>query len=51
MGAEPVSMILYGKHKSKITNIVVKAILRKISPAKFELRKPFKENFEKLWTH
>jgi predicted N-acyltransferase len=51
LGAQPVNMKLYGKHKSKITNIVVKAILRKISPAKFELRKPFKENFEKLWTH
>jgi len=50
MGATPVNMKLYGKHKSKMTNLLVKAVLKRISPAEFELRQPFKENFRKIWT-
>jgi hypothetical protein len=51
LGAVPVNMKLYGKHKSKIANIFVSTALRSVTPSKFELRKPFKAKFIEEWTH
>ena len=45
LGAEPVNMKLYAKHKKAISNILMSSILCFVSPSKFELRKPFKVNF------
>ncbi|MFT5724738.1 MAG: putative N-acyltransferase [Bacteroidia bacterium] len=42
LGAEPIEMKLYVKHKNHITNKLVKPIVSQITPSKFELRKPFK---------
>lgn len=50
MGAEPVPMFLYGKHQRKITNVLVKAVLKRITPSQYELRQPFKDDFEKTLT-
>lgn len=43
LGAEPVHMDLYLKHTHKLIHTIVKPIVKKIKPAVFELRKPFKE--------
>ncbi len=51
LGAVPVNMKLYGKHKSKIANLFVSTALRSVTPSKFELRKPFKAKFIEEWTH
>lgn len=45
LGAEPVPMKLYVKHKNTITNKLVKPIVGQIKPSKFELRRPFKALF------
>lgn len=45
LGAEPVNMKLYAKHKKAISNVLMSSILCFVSPSKFELRKPFKANF------
>lgn len=45
LGATPVDMKLYAKHKTPITNLLMASILCTVSPSKFELRKPFKKNF------
>lgn len=45
LGAIPVDMKLYAKHKTPITNLLMASILCTVSPSKFELRKPFKANF------
>lgn len=42
LGAEPVPMKLYVKHKNHITNKLIKPIVGHIKPSTFELRKPFK---------
>lgn len=48
LGAEPINMKLYAKHKMALTNLVMSTILGFVSPSKFELRKPFKANFPNL---
>ena len=45
IGALPKNMKLYVKHKSSVSNLLLKPILSSISPSEFELRKPFKANF------
>lgn len=45
LGAEPVNMKLYAKHKKAISNVLMSSFLCFVSPSKFELRKPFKVNF------
>ncbi|MDG2465341.1 MAG: hypothetical protein P8M61_09660 [Crocinitomicaceae bacterium] len=45
LGAKPVNMKLYAKHKKPVTNILLSTVLSFLSPSKFELRKPFKANF------
>ncbi len=48
LGAKPINMKLYAKHKTALTNILMSTILGFVSPSKFELRKPFKANFPNL---
>ena len=45
IGALPTNMTLYIKHKSTVSNLLLKPIIQSISPSEFELRKPFKANF------
>ena len=42
VGAEPVDMKLYIKHRNSISNKLLAPFISSISPAKFELRSPFK---------
>lgn len=42
LGAKPVNMWLYGKHKSKVKNILLKPFLNNLKPAAYTLRSPFK---------
>jgi hypothetical protein len=42
IGAEPINMKLYIRHKNKITNKILKSVFAGIKPSDFELRKPFK---------
>jgi len=48
LGAKPVNMKLYAKHKTALTNLLMSTILGFVTPSKFELRKPFKANFPNL---
>ena len=45
LGAEPVNMKLYIKHKNAVPNKVVKQMIKSVKPSEFELRKPFKAKF------
>jgi hypothetical protein len=51
LGAEPVDMKLYAKHKAPLTHLLMSSILHFVSPSTFELRKPFKANFKSTSTH
>ena len=42
IGAEPVEMTLYVRHKNQITNKFLKSIFSSIKPSEFQLRRPFK---------
>jgi hypothetical protein len=42
IGAKPVNMILFIKHKNILTNLILKSIIGKNKPSEFSLRKPFK---------
>lgn len=46
IGAEPVEMKLFLRHKNVISNRIIKHIVDSISPSKFELRQPFKAEFK-----
>ena len=50
LGAEPVDMTLYARHKATIPNMFLSSILCFVSPSEFELRKPFKSKFMEEWT-
>jgi predicted N-acyltransferase len=45
VGAMPVEMQFYGKHRNRLTNAILKPIVSKLEPSKFELRKPFKAEY------
>jgi len=47
LGAEPVDMTLYAKHKKRLSHLLMSSILSFVSPSKFELRQPFKADFKK----
>ncbi|MBR9861086.1 GNAT family N-acetyltransferase [bacterium] len=49
-GALPQEMYLYMKHKNPLVNGLLKSITDKLKPSSFEMRKPFKANFEAEWT-
>jgi hypothetical protein len=51
LGAEPVDMKLYAKHKAPLSHLLMSSILHFISPSTFELRKPFKANFNNSSIH
>ncbi|MEN8957304.1 MAG: hypothetical protein ABF242_00985 [Flavobacteriales bacterium] len=45
IGAVPENMNLYAKHNNMLHNLALKPIFYFISPSKFELRKPFKQEY------
>lgn len=51
LGAEPVNMRLYLRHKHNVVNHLLKPLVEKIQPSNFELRKPFKAKYYEEWTH
>ncbi len=44
LGAKPVNMKLYVKHKNTFSNKLIKPIISSIVPSEFEIRSPFKES-------
>lgn len=46
LGAKPINMTLYAKHKNSLSNFLLKPVFNYISPSNFELRKPFKADFK-----
>jgi hypothetical protein len=42
IGARPVDMTLYIRHKNKVSNTLIKPIVESVAPSPFELRFPFK---------
>lgn len=42
IGAIPVNMKLYAKHRRSVPNLLLKPIIRSLTPSEFELRQPFK---------
>jgi|TARA_B110000879_G_scaffold70409_1_gene98351 hypothetical protein len=45
LGALPIDMKLYIRHRNKLSNQLLKPIISSINPSEFELRNPFKANF------
>jgi len=45
LGAVPMDMKLYIRHRNKLSNQLLKPIISSINPSEFELRNPFKANF------
>ncbi|MDG1333519.1 MAG: hypothetical protein P8P74_14380 [Crocinitomicaceae bacterium] len=45
IGALPTNMKLYAKHRKSVSNLLLKPIIQSISPSEFEVRVPFKANF------
>jgi len=45
LGAVPLDMKLYIRHRNKLSNQLLKPIISSINPSEFELRNPFKANF------
>lgn len=45
LGATPVNMKLYVRHRNSLSNKLIKPIVKSITPSEFELRKPFKADF------
>lgn len=45
LGAEPVNMKLFMRHKNSLSNKLLKPFIERISPNDYELRKPFKASF------
>ena len=46
VGALPVDMTIYIKHKRSLSNLILKNVIQSVKPSPFELRKPFKANFK-----
>jgi len=45
LGAKPINMQLYIRHRNKLSNQLLKPIISSITPAVFDLRNPFKAEF------
>ncbi len=45
IGALPVEMVFYAKHRNKITNAVLKPFVSNLKPSEYNLRKPFKASY------
>jgi hypothetical protein len=48
LGAIPINMKLYAKHKAPLRHLIMSSILHFVSPSTFELRKPFKAKFNSI---
>ena len=46
LGAKPVHMKLYMRHRNTVSNHLLKPLIESISPSEFEVRQPFKVNGE-----
>lgn len=42
IGAEPVEMKFYAKHRNKVTNALIRPFIQKLRPNEFSLRRPFR---------
>ncbi|MEM7161739.1 MAG: hypothetical protein AAF487_04790 [Bacteroidota bacterium] len=51
VGGEPVHLRLYIKHTNKLSNRLLKSLVKNIVPSEFELRKPFKAEVYDNWIH
>ncbi|PCJ67321.1 MAG: hypothetical protein COA58_03095 [Bacteroidetes bacterium] len=45
IGALPINMKFYAKHRNKVTNALLKPFVSKLKPSDFNLRKPFKVEY------
>ena len=45
VGAQPVEMKFYAKHRNKVTNALLRPFIQKLKPNDFNLRKPFKAEY------
>lgn len=45
IGAEPVEMKFYAKHRNKVTNAILKPFIQNLRPSEFNLRRPFKAEY------
>lgn len=45
VGAEPVEMKFYAKHRNKVTNAILKPFIQNLKPSEFNLRRPFKAEY------
>ncbi|MGB0888041.1 MAG: hypothetical protein ACPGSL_07965 [Vicingaceae bacterium] len=45
LGAKPIDMKLFIKHKNTVPNTILKQMIKSVKPSEFVLRKPFKANF------
>ncbi|MDC1395134.1 GNAT family N-acetyltransferase [Bacteroidia bacterium] len=45
IGAMPVEMKFYAKHRNKVTNALLRPFISNLKPSEFNLRKPFKANY------
>lgn len=50
LGAEPIHMRLYLRHKHSLVNPILKPLVERIKPTEFEFRKPFKAKYYEEWT-
>ena len=45
LGAEPVNMMLFMKHKNALSNRLISPFIKRIKPSEYKLRTPFKASF------
>ena len=45
VGAEPVEMKFYAKHRNKVTNAILRPFIQNLKPSEFNLRRPFKAEY------
>jgi hypothetical protein len=49
LGAVPVELKLFVKHRNQLTNKIIKPFISTVQPSAYELRKPFKAAFYEAW--
>lgn len=45
VGAQPVEMKFYAKHRNKVTNAILRPFIQNLKPSEFNLRRPFKAEY------
>lgn len=45
VGAEPIEMKFYAKHRNKVTNAILRPFVQNLKPSEFNFRKPFKKEY------